>query len=185
MLFHMVRFFFLSMVAQKTSKLRHSDWLLRNFNQSESGYLSYHGEQNGGHHAKEHWKMSWKLVPKISLHFVGSHHSEKQTVGGTACLLKVCFLTDFSRFCASPWSRQSSFLEFAWPWVGCSNPSLGWCTVPRHTTRCRTEFLRGERHFLASHMDHKSVENSWLFEQMNKHLIEGKTLARLFLVNNW
>ena len=81
MLFHTVPFFFLSMVAQKTSKLRYSDWLLRNFNQSESGYLSYHGEQNGGHHAKEHWKLSWKLVSKNSLHFVGSHHSEKQTVG--------------------------------------------------------------------------------------------------------
>ena len=80
MLFHTVPFFFLSMVAQKTSKLRYSDWLLRNFNQSESGYLSYHGEQNGGHHAKEHWKLSWKLVSKNSLHFVGSHHSEKQTV---------------------------------------------------------------------------------------------------------
>ena len=80
LLFHMVPFFFLSMVAQKTSKLRYSDWLLRNFNQSESGYLSYHGEQNGGHHAKEHWKLSWKLVSKISLHFVGSHRSEKQTV---------------------------------------------------------------------------------------------------------
>ena len=80
MLFHTLPFFFLSMVAQKTSKLRYSDWLLRNFNQSESGYLSYHGEQNGGHHAKEHWKLSWKLVSKNSLHFVGSHHSEKQTV---------------------------------------------------------------------------------------------------------
>ena len=80
MLFHMIPFFFLSMVAQKTSKLRYSDWLLRNFNQSESGYLSYHGEQNGGHHAKEHWNLSWKLVSKNSLHFVGSHHSEKQTV---------------------------------------------------------------------------------------------------------
>ena len=51
-------FLFFSMVAQKTSKLRYSDWLLRNFNQSESGYLSYHGEQNGGHHAKEHCKLS-------------------------------------------------------------------------------------------------------------------------------
>ena len=68
------------MVAQKTSKLRYSDWLLRNFNQSESGYLSYHGEQNGGHHVKDHWKLSLKLVSKNSLHFVGSHHSEKQTV---------------------------------------------------------------------------------------------------------
>ena len=87
MLFHTVPFFFLSMVAQKTSKLRYSDWLLRNFNQSESGYLSYHGEQNGGHHAKEHWKLSWKLVSKNSLHFVGSHHSEKQTV---TCVLLTC-----------------------------------------------------------------------------------------------
>ena len=77
--------FFLSMVAQKTSKLRYSDWLLRNFNQSESGYLSYHGEQNGEHHAKEHLKLSWKLVSKNSIHFVCSHHSEKQTVhSGTA-----------------------------------------------------------------------------------------------------
>ena len=73
-------FFFLSLVAQKTSKLRYSDWLLRNFNQWESGYLSYHGEQNRVHHAKEHWKLSWKLVSKNSLHFVGGHHSEKQTV---------------------------------------------------------------------------------------------------------
>ena len=85
MLFHMIPFFFLSMVAQETSKLRISDWLLRNFNQSESGYLSYHGEQNGRYHVKEHWKLSWKLVSKNSLHFVGSHHSEKQTVG-RSCL---------------------------------------------------------------------------------------------------
>ena len=44
--------------SKKNSKLRCSDWLLRNFNQSESGYLSYHGEQNVGHHAKEYWKPS-------------------------------------------------------------------------------------------------------------------------------
>ena len=45
-----------SMVAKKKA-----DWLLSNFNQSESGFLSYHGEQNGGHLAKEHWKLAWKI----------------------------------------------------------------------------------------------------------------------------
>ena len=81
MLFHTVPFFFLSMVAQKTSKLRYSDWLLRNFNQSESGYLSYHGEQNWGHHAKEHWK----LVSKKSLHFVESSFWKNNSVV-TGCI---------------------------------------------------------------------------------------------------
>ena len=41
---------------------------------------SYHGEQNQGYHVKENRKLIQKLVFKISLHFVWSHLSKKQTV---------------------------------------------------------------------------------------------------------
>ena len=77
----------------------------------------------------------------------------------TACLPKksICCLTDFSKFSSSPWSQQPCFLECAWPWVSCSNPWSWWCTVPRHITRCRTEFLRGEHHSLVAHRAHKPV----------------------------
>ena len=44
----------LSMVALITTYMKESDWLLKNFHQSEKGLQSYHGEQNRGYHLKEH-----------------------------------------------------------------------------------------------------------------------------------
>ena len=45
-----------------------------------SGYLSCHGEQNGGYCVKEHRKLYQKQVSKVTLHFVWGHISKKQTV---------------------------------------------------------------------------------------------------------
>ena len=38
-----------------------SYWLLKNFDQSENGWKSYHGKQNQGYHVKEHknWIRKW------------------------------------------------------------------------------------------------------------------------------
>ena len=80
MLFQVVLSVLLSMVALITTYMKESDWLLKNFHQSENGLQSYHGEQNQGYHLKEHKKLYWKLVLKVMLHFVWGHLSRKQTV---------------------------------------------------------------------------------------------------------
>ena len=60
--------------------MKESDWLLKNFHQSENGLKSYHGEQNRGYHMNEHKKLSQKQVSKVTLHFVWAQLSRKQTV---------------------------------------------------------------------------------------------------------
>ena len=57
-------------------------WNSSTANQNISIYwfLSYHGEKKERYRAKEHKKLCWKLRSKMSLHFVGGHHSEKQIV---------------------------------------------------------------------------------------------------------
>ena len=54
MLFQVVPSVLLSMVALITTYMKESDWLLKNFHQSENGLKSYHGEQNRGYHMKEY-----------------------------------------------------------------------------------------------------------------------------------
>ena len=54
MLFQVVPSVLLSMVALITTYMKESDWLLKNFHQSENGLKSYHGEQNQGDSVKEH-----------------------------------------------------------------------------------------------------------------------------------
>ena len=39
-----------------------SYWLLKNFDQSENGWKSYHGKQNRGYHVKEHKKLNQKMM---------------------------------------------------------------------------------------------------------------------------
>ena len=80
MLFQVVPSVLLSMVALITTYMKESDWLLKNFHQSENGLKSYHGEQNRGYHVKEHKKLSQKQVSKVTLHFVWGQLSRKQTV---------------------------------------------------------------------------------------------------------
>ena len=80
MLFHMVPLVLLFMEALITTYFKESDWLLKNFHQSEKGLQSYHGEQNRGYHMKEHKKLSQKQVSKVTLHFVWGQLSRKQTV---------------------------------------------------------------------------------------------------------
>ena len=80
MLFHMVPLVLLSMVALITTYFKESDWLLKNLHQSESGWKSYHGEQNRGYHVKEHTKLCQKQLSKVTLHFVWGQLSRKQTV---------------------------------------------------------------------------------------------------------
>ena len=46
------------MVVLTTTYFKESDWLLKNFYQSENGSNSYHGEQNRGYHVKEDKKLS-------------------------------------------------------------------------------------------------------------------------------
>ena len=57
MLFQVVPSVLLSMVALITTYMKESDWLLKNFHQSEKGLQSCHGEQNRGYHLKEHKKV--------------------------------------------------------------------------------------------------------------------------------
>ena len=52
MLFQVVPSVLLSMVALITIHMKESDWLLKNFHQSENGLKSYHGEQNRGYHSE-------------------------------------------------------------------------------------------------------------------------------------
>ena len=88
MLFQVVPSVLLSMVALITTYMKESDWLLKNFHQSENGLQSYHGEQNWGYHLKEHNKLHKKLVSKVILHFVCGHLSRKQTVRCDFTLVK-------------------------------------------------------------------------------------------------
>ena len=57
MLFQVVPSVLLSMVAFITIYMEESDWLLKNFQKSENGLQSYHGEQNRGYHLKQHKKL--------------------------------------------------------------------------------------------------------------------------------
>ena len=41
------------MVALIATSFEESDWLLKNFDQSENGWKTYHGEQDQGYHMKE------------------------------------------------------------------------------------------------------------------------------------
>ena len=80
MLFRMVPSVLLSMVAQISTF-----WLVEIPQQpirisQFTGFLSYHGEKKERYRVKEHKKLCWKLMSKMSLHFVGGHHSEKQRV---------------------------------------------------------------------------------------------------------
>ena len=86
MLLPLVPSVLLSMVALITTYVKESDWLLKNFHQSENGLQSYHGEQNRGYHLKEHKKLYQKLVSKVMLHFVWGHLSRKQTVSPLSAL---------------------------------------------------------------------------------------------------
>ena len=45
-----------------------------------SGYWSYHGEQIASYRIKEHKNLFWKLVSKMTSHFVWGHPSRKQIV---------------------------------------------------------------------------------------------------------
>ena len=78
MLFHMVASVLLSMVAFLTIF-----WLAENLQQpirifEIDGYWSYHGEQNGSYHVKEHKHLYQKLVSKVTLHFVWGHFRENK-----------------------------------------------------------------------------------------------------------
>ena len=90
MIFQVVPSVLLSMVALITTYMKESDWLLKNFHQSENGLKSYHGEQNRGHHVKEHEKLCQKLVSKVTLHFVWGYQLRKQTVEHATCFLCAC-----------------------------------------------------------------------------------------------
>ena len=79
MLFDMLPSVLLSMVASITTYFKESDWLLKNLYQSESGWKSYHGEQNWGYHVKEHTKLCQRQLSKVTLHFVWGQLSRKQT----------------------------------------------------------------------------------------------------------
>ena len=80
MLFRMVPSVLLSMVAQ-ISTFRLVEIPQQPIRISQfTGFLSYHGEKKERYRVKEHKKLCRKLMSKMSLHFVGGHHSEKQTV---------------------------------------------------------------------------------------------------------
>ena len=117
MLFQVVPSVLLSMVALITTYMKESDWLLKNFHQSENGLKSYHGEQNRGYHLKEHKKLYWKLVSKVMLHFVWGHLSRNQTVVQAAKKLqsfqkcwKLSYYSQPKR-CQHFWSDLRPFLQ--------------------------------------------------------------------------
>ena len=58
MLFHTVPSVLLSMVAPITAYVKESDWLMKNYHQSENGWKSNHREHehSRGYHVKEHKK---------------------------------------------------------------------------------------------------------------------------------
>ena len=68
MLFQLVPSVLLSMVALITTYMKESDWLLKNFHQSENGLQSYHGEQNRGYHLKEHIKVIMGRLRGVRVH---------------------------------------------------------------------------------------------------------------------
>ena len=80
MLFHMVAFILVSMATTLITYFKDSDWLLNSFDQQESGWKSYHGQQNRDFLVKEHEKLYKKKMSKVTLHFVWGHLSRKQTV---------------------------------------------------------------------------------------------------------
>ena len=106
MLFHMVPCVLLSMAAQISTF-----WLVEIPQQpirisQFTGFLSYHGEKKERYHVKEHKKLCWKLMSKMSLHFVGGHHSEKQTVPHPPTLFHNLKQPCFQR---QPWLSLSFF----------------------------------------------------------------------------
>ena len=115
MLFRMVPSVLLSMVAQISTF-----WLVEIPQQpirisQFTGFLSYHGEKKERYRVKEHKKLCWKLMSKMSLHFVWGHHSEKQTVEGP-------------NFAASYWETRGWRSAVAWSrwlitlvvkWISC------------------------------------------------------------------
>ena len=98
MLFRMVPSVLLSMVAQISTF-----WLVEIPQQpirisQFTGFLSYHGEKKERYRVKEHKKLCWKLMSKMSLHFVGGHHSEKQTVSLVfSCKIREVKVKPFSK----------------------------------------------------------------------------------------
>ena len=109
--FHMVPSVLLSMVALITTYFKESDWLLKNLHQSESGWKSYHGEQNRGYYVKEHKKLSQKLVSKVTLHFVRGQLSRKQTV---ATLSLHVLITEVMNKFKIPYPRKTIFTKSFW-----------------------------------------------------------------------
>ena len=77
MLLDMVPLVLLSMVALITTYMKESDWLLKNFHQSENGLQSYHEEQNRGYHLKEHKKTVLKTGVKSDVAFCLGSSIEK------------------------------------------------------------------------------------------------------------
>ena len=75
----MVPLVLLSMVALISTYFKESDWLLKNFDQSENGQKSYHEEQNQGYHVKEHKTLRLEQVSKVTLHFVNGQLSRKNS----------------------------------------------------------------------------------------------------------
>ena len=76
--------------------MKESDWLLKNFHQSENGLQSYHGEQNRGYHLKEHTKSILETGVKSDVAFCLGSSIEKTN-------------SDVSKpnnfvFCVGPWS---------------------------------------------------------------------------------
>ena len=55
-------FHFVASGSFKNHWIEASDWLSKNLNQSEGGFLSYHSQQNWPHHVKGYWKLCQKLV---------------------------------------------------------------------------------------------------------------------------
>ena len=78
MFFHMLALVLLSMVSTIFLLVKILQQPIRIF--EISGFCSYHREQNACYHVKEHKKLYQKLVSKVTLHFVWSHLSKKQTV---------------------------------------------------------------------------------------------------------
>ena len=63
-------FRFVATVSFKNHRIQASDWLSKNFNQSEGSFLSWHSQQNGPDHLKGYWKLYPKMVPFLVYHFV-------------------------------------------------------------------------------------------------------------------
>ena len=61
--------------------MKESDWLLKNFHQSENGLQSYHGEQNRGYHLKEQKKSILETGVKSDVAFCLGSSIEKTNSG--------------------------------------------------------------------------------------------------------